>query len=215
MLDEFEAPLPKTPLETALPFIFGITTVIAATMVALLAQPVFGAVPPYVVYILPVMAAAAYGGLQPGLCTTGASILAIIFVFLHHDAREFSSQLFLLLFVLDGLGISWLGEQMRLAMKISRSAEKEALDAHENQQRILSSISDAFGALDVHWRFIYANLSLASIAGQTPEELVGEEVWTMIPAFCEAAPKQALERALKTQTPATFEMFVPTGEPVV
>jgi PAS domain S-box-containing protein len=209
MLDELEAPSSKSKLESALPFIFGITTVITATMVALLAQPVFGAVPPYVVYILPVMAAAAYGGLRPGLCTTGASILAIIFVFLHHDAREFSSQLFLLLFVLDGLGISWLGEQMRLAMKISRSAEKEALAAHEDQQRILSSISDAFGALDVHWRFIYANLSLASLAGQTPEELVGEEVWTMIPAFCETGPKQALERALQTQTPATFEMFVP------
>ena len=105
MLDELEAPSSKSKLESALPFIFGITTVITATMVALLAQPVFGAVPPYVVYILPVMAAAAYGGLRPGLCTTGASILAIIFVFLHHDAREFSSQLFLLLFVLDGLGM--------------------------------------------------------------------------------------------------------------
>ena len=83
---------------------------------------------------------------------------------------------------------------MRLAMRISRSAEKEALDAHEGQQRILSSISDAFGALDVHWRFIYANLSLASLAEQTPEELVGEEVWTMIPAFCEAAPETGTRR---------------------
>src|SRR5437879_4863911 len=127
MLDELEAPSSKSKLEPALPFIFGITTVVTATMVALLAQPVFGAVPPYVVYILPVMAAAAYGGLLPGLSATAASILAIIFVFLHHEVGEFSSQLFLLLFVLDGLGISWLGEQMRLAMKISRSAEKEAL----------------------------------------------------------------------------------------
>ena len=83
------------------------------------------------------------------------------------------------------------------------------MDAHKSQQRILSSISDAFGALDVHWRFIYANPSLASLAERTPEELVGEEVWAMIPAFCEAGPKQALKRALKTQTSATFEMFVP------
>ena len=62
-----------------LPYVFGMTTVITATMVALLAQPVFGTVPPYVVYILPVMAAAAYGGLMPGLAATTASILAIIF----------------------------------------------------------------------------------------------------------------------------------------
>jgi len=98
---------------------------------------------------------------------------------------------------------------MRTAIKTSLSAQKQALHAHKSQQRILTSISDAFGALDVHWRFIYANPSLASLAARTPEELVGGEVWGMIPAFCEPGPKQALERALKTQTSATFEMFVP------
>ena len=98
---------------------------------------------------------------------------------------------------------------MRTAMRISRSAQNEALDAHRGQQRILSSISDAFGALDVHWRFIYANPGLAALAERMPEQLVGEEVWAMIPAFCEAGPKQALKRALKTQTSATFEVFLP------
>ena len=190
-------------------YVFGMTTVITATMVALMAQPVVGTVPPYVVYILPVMAAAAYGGMMPGLAATIASILAIISVFLRHQALDLSSEVLLLLFLLDGLGISWLGEKMRAAMRISRFAEQEALDAHKGQQRILSSISDAFGALDAHWRFIYANRGLATLAERTPEDLVGEEVWAMIPAFSEAGPKQALKRALKTQTSATFEMFLP------
>src|SRR6185369_7875233 len=207
MLVEVDVRSAKTPIEPVLPHIFGVTTVIAATMMALLAQPVFGTVPPYVVYILPVMSAAAYGGLVPGLTATTASILAIISVFLRHEVLDFSSEVLLLLFLLDGLGISWLGEKMRTAMRISRRAEKQALHAHKSQQRILSSISDAFGALDVDWRFIYANPSLASLAARTPEELVGAEVWEMIPAFCEAGPRQALERALKTQTSATFEMF--------
>ena len=136
------------------------------------------------------MAAAAYGGLMPGLTATTASILAIISVFLRHEVLELARNCCSLLFLLDGLGISWLGEKMRTAMRISAVREKEALDAHKSQQRILSSISDAFGALDVHWRFIYANLSLASLAGQTPEELVGEEVWAMIPAFCEPGPNR-------------------------
>jgi PAS domain S-box-containing protein len=209
MLVEVDVRSAKTPMEPVLPHVFGVTTVIAATMMALLAQPVFGTVPPYVVYILPVMAAAAYGGLIPGLTTTTASIVAITSVFLRHELLDFSSELLLLLFLLDGLGISWLGEKMRTAIKTSLSAQKQALHAHKSQQRILSSISDAFGALDVHWRFIYANPSLASLAARTPEELVGGEVWAMIPAFCEPGPKQALERALKTQTSATFEMFVP------
>src|SRR5258708_21341579 len=125
---EVDVRSPKTSIESVLPYVFGLTTVIAATMVALLAQPVFGRVPPYIVYILPVMAAAAYGGLLPGLSATAASILAIIFVFLHHEVLDSSSELFLVLFLLDGLGISWLGEQMRTAMMISRCAEKEAFE---------------------------------------------------------------------------------------
>ena len=112
------------------------------------------------------MAAAAYGGLMPGLTATTASILAIISVFLRREVLEDSSELFLLLFLLDGLGISWLGEKMQTAMRRSQRAQKDTLDAHKSHQRILSSISDAFGALDVHWRFTYANLSLASLAGQ-------------------------------------------------
>ena len=59
MLVEVDVRSAKTPIEPVLPHIFGVTTVIAATMMALLAQPVFGTVPPYVVYILPVMSAAA------------------------------------------------------------------------------------------------------------------------------------------------------------
>ncbi len=191
-----------------LPYVFGLTAVFAATMMALMAQPVFGSVHPYIAYILPVMAAAAYGGLLPGLAAAGASALAIILVFLH-GALDVSSELFLLLFLLDGLCISWLGEQMRTAMKASQRAQRETLDAHKSQQQILSSISDAFGALDAGCRFIYANRNLASIAGKAPEELTGEEIWGMIPAFCAPGPKQALEQALETRASTTFEMFVP------
>ena len=88
MLVEVDVRSAKTPIEPVLPYVFGMTTVIAATMVALLAQPVFGTVPPYVVYILPVMAAAAYGGLMPGLTATTASILAIVSVFLRHEVLD-------------------------------------------------------------------------------------------------------------------------------
>ncbi len=207
MLVELELRSPKTRLEPALPYAFGLTAVVAATMMALMARPVFGSVQPYIAYILPVMAAAAYGGLLPGLASTSASTVAIIFVFLH-GALDVSSELFLVLFLLDGLCISWLGEQMRDAMRVSQRAQKETLDAHRSQQRILSSISDAFGALDARCRFIYANRNLAAIAGVSAEALVGEEVWTMIPAFCAAGPRQALQQALETRVSTSFEMFV-------
>ena len=194
--------------EFLLPYLFGFTAVVAATMMALMARPVFGAVQPYIVYILPVMAAAAYGGLRPGLAAAAFSTLGIIFVFLH-GSLDISSDLFLLLFLLDGLCISWLGEQMLAAIQLSRRAQRETQDAHRSQQRILSSISDAFGALDRECRFIYANRNFASMAGKAPEELTGKNVGEMVPAFSDGVPKKALLRALETGESTPFEMFVP------
>ncbi len=208
MLIELDSRSQIVPTKSLLPYLFGLTAVIAATMMALMAKPVFGEVQPYVIYILPVMAAATYGGLLPGFTAAIASTLAIIFVFLPHGILNSSSELLLVLFLLDGLCISWLGEQMRAAIGISQRAQKEVREAHERQQRILSSISDAFGALDGHWRFIYANKNLASLAGTESKELVGEEVWAVIPAFGAEGPKQALQKAMETRTSATFEVFV-------
>src|SRR5258708_34423890 len=90
---EVDVRSPKTPIEPVLPYVLGLTTVIAATMVALLAQPVFGTVPPYIVYILRVMAAAAYGGLLTGLNPTNARLLALIFVFLTPAVLESGPEL--------------------------------------------------------------------------------------------------------------------------
>jgi len=194
--------------EFLLPYLFGLTAVVAATMMALMARPVFGGVQPYIVYILPVMAAAAYGGLRPGLAATAFSTLGVILVFLH-GALDISSDLFLLLFLLDGLCISWLGEQMLAAIQLSRRAQRETEDAHRSQQLILSSISDAFGALDRDCRFIYANRNFASMAGKAPEELTGKNIGEMVPAFSEGAPKKELLRALETGESTPFEMFVP------
>jgi PAS domain S-box-containing protein len=192
-----------------LPYVFGLSAVAAATMMALMAQPILGGVQPCIIYILPVMAAAAFGGLLPGLGATSTSALAIVLVFLPHGDLGRGTGLLLLLFLLDGLCISWLGKQMREAIGISQRVQKEIQDAHESQRRILGSISDAFGALDAQWRFIYVNRNLASLAGKAPEALVGEEVWAAIPAFCAEGTKQALRQALETRTAATFEMFVP------
>ena len=110
MLIELDSRSQTTATRSFLPYVFGLTAVVAATMMALMAQLVFGGVQPYVIYILPVMAAAAYGGLLPGLGATSASALAIVLVFLPHGAMNPAAGLLLLLFLLDGLCISCTGK---------------------------------------------------------------------------------------------------------
>src|ERR1700689_5020679 len=58
-------------------YAFGLAAVIAATALWLLLHPIFGNTAPYIFYILPILATAAYGGLTPGLFATTSSALVL------------------------------------------------------------------------------------------------------------------------------------------
>src|ERR1700722_17179041 len=89
-------------------YMFALSAVLAATALRFLARPVFGDTAPYIMYVLPIMAAAAYGGFSPGLFTTISSTLVIVFVFLGGRVVAVPDAPYLFLFLLDGLYISWL-----------------------------------------------------------------------------------------------------------
>ena len=129
-------------------YLFALAGVLAATSLRFMAQPVFGNTAPYIMYILPIMAAASYGGFSPGLFATVSSTLVIISVFMRGSVLAFPNAPYLFLFLLDGLYISWLGEQMRFAMRAAERAYGEAEEARDRERTILNSISDGFGALD-------------------------------------------------------------------
>src|SRR3989442_9064107 len=84
-------------------YLFGLAAVVAATTLRLLAQPIFGNTVPYIMYILPIMGAATFGGFAPGLFATIASTLVMVFVFLGGHVLAFPDAPYLFLFLLDGL----------------------------------------------------------------------------------------------------------------
>lgn len=196
-------------LQSALPYVFGLSTVLAGTMMGLMGQPVFGKIPPYLIYILPVMAAAAYGGFAPGLLATGSSALAIVVVFRQGPlGPALGPTIFLVLFLLDGLTISWIGDQMRVSIRTAAHAQRQALVARERQERILNSISDAFGALDADGRVTYTNQNLAAITKQRQNELLGKQIWEVLPELADNGPRDALRRAFQERVATRFEVFV-------
>jgi len=201
---------PEKPLsQLALPYLFGLSTVLAGTMMGLMGQPVFGKIPPYLIYILPVMAAAAYGGFAPGLVATGSSALAIVVVFQPGPlGPDLGPTLFLVLFLLDGLTISWIGDQMRVSIRTAANAQRETLVARERQEKILNSISDAFGALDANGRVTYTNQNLAAMTNQRQSELIGRQIWEVLPELAESGPKEAMRRAFQERTATRIEIFI-------
>src|SRR5579863_5227125 len=70
-------------------YAFGLATVAAATTLCLLLNRILGISVPYVFYVLPIIATAAYGGLIPGLFVTVTSALILAIAFL--GTRVFTS----------------------------------------------------------------------------------------------------------------------------
>ncbi|HVN06439.1 MAG TPA: PAS domain S-box protein [Bryobacteraceae bacterium] len=190
-------------------YLFAAVAILAATALRFLAQPVFANSAPYIVYILPIMAAAAYGGFSPGLFTTVLSTAVIVSVFLRGRVLAFPDAPYLFLFLLDGLYISWLGEQMRIAMRDALSAHSEAEAARVRERTILNSVSDGVGSLDEHWQFVHANEQLARLTLLPATELLGKRLWDAWPELAERRARQELKRAFDEHVPVRFEVCIP------
>lgn len=190
-------------------YVFALAAVLAATALKFLAQRVFGNAAPYIMYILPIMAAAAYGGFSSGLFTTTLSTLVIVFAFLGGRVLALPEAPYLFLFLLDGLYISWLGEQMRLALRAADKAHGEAEAARGRERTILNSISDGFGALDGNWQFVHANEQLAMLTRLPLADLLGKRLWVAWPELAEGQARQELQRAFHQQVPVRIEVFIP------
>ena len=80
---------------------------------------------------------------------------------------------------------------------------------HQRLQSVLSSISDAFFALDHQWRFTYVNDRAEQILSRRREELLGHTLWDMFSEAVGSTFDVQYRRALETRQPAVFEEFYP------
>jgi PAS domain S-box-containing protein len=188
-------------------YAFALTAVIMATALRLLARPIFGDTTPYSFYILPIIAAAGYGGLLPGLFATASS--AVVIVFLGRHSLAHPDATYFVIFLLDGLAISWLGGRMSSAIRTAAVAKRETESALERERAMLNSISDAFGSLDENWQFLHANERFATLTGQALQQLRGMKAWDAWPELAEASVREELERAMREQIPVRVEVFEP------
>jgi len=190
-------------------YVFGLAAVTAATTLCLLLQRTLGVSAPYIFYILPIIATAAYGGLTPGLFTTLSSALLLVIAFLGRRVLTSPDGSYFIIFLLDGLCISWLGQRMSLAMRAAAKSADAAKIARERETTILNSVSDAFGSVNEDWQFVHANDRLATLTGLPLAELIGKEAWEAWPELAEGPARRELERARREQVPARVEIFMP------
>lgn len=97
-------------------------------------------------------------------------------------------------------------ERTWLTVEVARQARTLAREA-EATGRILQSITDAFFALDAHWRFTYVNDQSEKVMGRTRGGLLGRRLWEEFPEAVNSVFEREYRRAMSKQVSVTFEEF--------
>jgi diguanylate cyclase (GGDEF)-like protein/PAS domain S-box-containing protein len=150
-----------------------VATLLVACMLALrVVLPTGSEVGPLMVlYVLPIVLSAAFGGLWPGLLATVLAAAGVDWLaepHLHSAASAAHDRFQWALLLGNGLAISLLCEQMR--------ASRHAL---QQQQQLLSAVvagtTDAIFIKDVQGRYQMVNQAAADFAGKTIGDILGRD----------------------------------------
>jgi PAS domain S-box-containing protein len=178
---------------------------LAAFLVRLAVDPLLQDHSPLVLFSLAVATSAIRGGFGPGLFATClGAFLAVYFFppqgkYFAIDPNYRSTAVFqLLVFLIVGFILSWLsGSLLDLRWKAVRLAQERS--------EILESITDGFAALDNSQRFMYLNSTAARLIGAATVEVIGKNVWEVVPDWKGGPVQSGCRDASERQVPIRFE----------
>ncbi|MEB3357259.1 MAG: PAS domain S-box protein [Synechococcales bacterium] len=108
-----------------------------------------------------------------------------------------------------------LSDGRRLVMSIAadvtqrKQIEDELRRSRDQIADILESITDAFIAIDRHWRFTYLNHRAEQILRRSQQDLIGRVLWEEFPDAIGTDFDREYHRVLQDQVSTVFETFYP------
>jgi PAS domain S-box-containing protein len=89
----------------------------------------------------------------------------------------------------------------------ARRSQYEVRDLIEERDTVLSSISEAFSALDRDWRYTHVNDRVAEMAGWPKEKMIGQVIWEIFPEAVGTEFYEKAQRVMRTREPSHGEFF--------
>ena len=89
----------------------------------------------------------------------------------------------------------------------ARRSQYEVRDLMEERDTVLSSISEAFSALDHNWRYTHVNDRIAEMAGWPKERMIGQVIWEIFPEAVGTEFYEKAQRVMRTREPSQGEFF--------
>jgi PAS domain S-box-containing protein len=85
-------------------------------------------------------------------------------------------------------------------------AEEQLVRSNQKLNEILASIQDDFYVIDHNWNFVYANRQFTTKLQKEPEDLIGNNVWTMFPKHAGRPLEENFRAAMEKREMRRFEI---------
>ena len=150
-----------------------------ALLLRFLLAPLLQENAPLLVFIMPVMLTAWYGGLKPGLLATALSTLIGCYFFVQPlfrlDVTSVANGVRIGIFLSEGVLISWLSETRRSAMQRTEAIASSLRESEERYRLLVEGVEDyAIFRLDPKGYIVTWNSGAERIKGYTAAEVLGQ-----------------------------------------
>ncbi|AFZ19433.1 PAS domain S-box protein [Allocoleopsis franciscana] len=159
---------------------------------------------PLLVFIIPVMISAWYGGLKPGLLATAISALIGCYFFVQPvfslDITGVANGVRIGIFLVEGVLISWLSETRRGAMQRSEAIASSLRESEESYRLLVEGVEDyAIFRLDPKGNIVTWNNGAERIKGYKAADILGQNysILFTVEDIERHKPEQALLMAVR------------------
>jgi two-component system sensor kinase FixL len=167
----------------------------AASMgAAYLFEPLWGLRFYYLLFIPPVLAASAWGGLWPGLLATALGVLAGCITRLGHGVPDLGDWVAASVYAVLGCGLSGGGERILRANAENREAVRRLGAREAHLQSILDTVPEAMIVIDETGHIQSFSAAAERLFGWTPPEVIGRNVKILMPEPYRSAHDGYLDR---------------------
>ncbi|MEQ8601046.1 MAG: PAS domain S-box protein [Devosia sp.] len=144
-----------------------------------------------------ILVGAIAGGLVPGLLSTAVSAPLVVYFALGRDDAA-TVVVNILLFVVVGATIAWLGGSFKRAHTMAKESTRALHRREAHLQSILDTVPDATIVIETDGTIVSFNAAAVRQFGYRPEEVVGENVSMLMPGPYREQHNSYLARYLST-----------------
>jgi len=171
---------------------------VAVTLACRLAlDPLVGGHTLLILFVPALLAAAAWGGLGPGLFAGALSIACAVF-FLESPITALANLLDVSAFAVVGLGATWFGAELRRSRRAAQTNNRDLLAGQAHLQSILDTVPDAMIVIDEQGIIRSFSSAAEALFGYTESEIVGRNVSLLMPSPYREAHDDYMRRYLRT-----------------